>query len=143
VIAQTSWRLFATGYQVLAAKFGPASLVGMEIGTEATGSKVGIVGDDEPRWMSCVVCGKRAEFAPQSAPRAQPMEPMWWLREHFEQEHPGDPRGEAAGVKRCAGGPEGRRLHTWIPVPPDAPFVAQAMCSTCGELAFGAAPASA
>lgn len=137
VIAQTSWRLFATAFHALAGKFGTPypDLEKMELLHTGLGSTMTIVADDEERYMICALCGDKQTFEPQSAEGSQPSEPLWWLRGHFELKHPeflahrgDDPR---VGLKRC-----GPADHHWIELEEGNPVGAKQMCDKCAEVVY-------
>lgn len=91
VVAQLTWRLFATCFHSLAGKFGTPypDLKDMELihGGAGSGMKYELVGDDDPRYMECQVCGERREFASQNE-SADPWEPSRWMYQHFLERHP-------------------------------------------------------
>lgn len=130
VIAQTSWRLFATGFHQLAGRFDTPypDLKGMDIVVDSTRTTTEIVGDDEPQWMECVFCGERQDFPPQSA-GTQPMEPMWWLHEHARTKHPVEfARIEGkVGVKPCA-----IDEHHWVENRDKSVLKWDEICDKCG-----------
>lgn len=137
VLAQTSWRLFASAFHALASKFGTPypDLKEMELLHPGVGSSMTIVGDDEDRYMICVACGEKRTFEPQSVEGSQPSAPLWWLREHFEAKHPEilakrghDPR---VGLKRCA-----LADHHWIELEEGNPIGAKRMCDKCAEVVY-------
>jgi hypothetical protein len=130
VLAQTSWRLFAMAFHALAGKFQTPypDLVGTAIVHEGLRSDLVIVGDDETRWQECLVCGARQEFEPQSALGSQAAAPLWWLREHFEEKHPGHPGISTVGLKRCAPGE-----HRFETLEDDNPIGARELCVKCAE----------
>lgn len=131
VMAQTSWRLFATGFHQLAGRFNTPypDLTGMDLLVEATGTATEIIGDDELQWMSCGVCGKREEFAPQSE-GTQPMVGMWWLHDHIRDEHPevyAAKGGVGCGIAKCADDE-----HHWVENRDKSVLKWDEICDKCG-----------
>lgn len=97
VMAETSWRLFATAFHALAGRFGTTypDMQGMEIltGGEGTGSpsKLVIVPDEALRFVQCELCGARKEFPPEAETgrsQEEVLEPARWLYRHFREKHP-------------------------------------------------------
>jgi hypothetical protein len=136
VVAQTSWRLFATAFHALAGKFGTAypEMQGVELlhDGKAGISSYQIIPDDQLRFVQCEHCGSRQEFAPESE-GGQPFEPIWWLHAHYREDHPdltAPPRA------RC-GTAWGAAVHSWVKVGPDNPLSKAGwsdLCEVCGEL---------
>lgn len=133
VIAETSWRLFATAFHSLAGKFGTAypDMTDMDLlhdGGTAGAEHYKIVPDNEERFAQCEHCGERETFVGEEVEGSQPFEPMWWLNAHYAEKHPGI---SAPGVKRCD-----FDKHVWVPVGEDTPVSGrwEDLCQKCGEL---------
>lgn len=103
VIAETSWKLFAAAYAAFAGKFGlevpegmRADLAGIELEHEepVTGQRVhlNIVGDDQPQWFECEICGKRIEQPPGKEGTTKIRQ---WVHRHYREHHPEWPPPDA------------------------------------------------
>lgn len=93
VMAETSWRLFATAFHALAGRFGTAypDMQEMDIlhsdGKGGPVTRTTMLSPDALQFAECEHCGERREFAPAS--EGQTPEAMYrWLHDHYVEKHP-------------------------------------------------------